>query len=158
MQIDIQMLDDRILPPSQASAGSAGFDLRACSWLGAEGQAERIEGDGVVLLPGQTLMIGTGIAVHLKDPNLCALLLPRSGLGSKHGVRLRNSVGLLDSDYIGPVSLAMENSGTQPYILTPLQRIGQLVIFKCLAPAWKIVAELTATDRGTGGFGSSGSV
>lgn len=141
------ILDERIRPhlPLYASTGSAGLDLRAC-----------VE-EPVVLEPGETQLISTGIAVHIADPELAAVILPRSGLGHKHGIVLGNLVGLIDSDYQGPLMVSCWNRGSVAYTVQPLDRIAQLVILPIVRAAFRVVDGFESSTRGAGGFGSSGS-
>ena len=142
------MLDARIgrdYPlPQYATEGSAGLDLRAC-----------IEGP-LTLAPGQAELLPTGIAIHLEDPGLAAVLLPRSGLGHKHGIVLGNLVGLIDSDYQGQVMVSCWNRGDRPYTIAPGERIAQMVILPVVQVALDVVEAFTDSARGAGGFGSSG--
>jgi dUTP diphosphatase len=144
----VRLLDARIgrdYPlPQYATEGSAGLDLRAC-----------IDAP-LTLAPGQAELIPTGLAIHLQDPGLAAMLLPRSGLGHKHGIVLGNLVGLIDSDYQGQVMVSCWNRGQQPYTVAPGERIAQMVIVPVVQVALEVVAEFTGTTRGAGGFGSSG--
>ena len=144
--IAVKILDDRIRSslPAYATPGSAGLDLRAC--LDAP----------LTLLPGQTRMLSTGIAIHIADPGYCAMILPRSGLGSKNGIVLGNLVGLIDSDYQGPLMCAMWNRGDTAFTLQPMDRIAQLVIVPVLQVGFEIVDDFSASSRGAGGFGSTG--
>ena len=146
--IELKILDPKIgstYPlPAYATDGSAGLDLRAC--LDAP----------LVLAPGQTELIQTGLAMHIKDPQLAATILPRSGLGHKHGIVLGNLVGLIDSDYQGPLMVSCWNRGKAPYTVEPGERIAQLVIVPVLKAQFNIVSEFEMTQRGEGGFGSSG--
>ena len=144
--IAVKILDDRIKSslPAYATPGSAGLDLRAC--LDAP----------LTLLPGQTRMLSTGIAIHIADPGYCAMILPRSGLGSKNGIVLGNLVGLIDSDYQGPLMCAMWNRGDTAFTLQPMDRIAQLVIVPVLQVGFEIVEDFSASSRGAGGFGSTG--
>jgi dUTP pyrophosphatase len=130
--------------PQYATEGSAGLDLRAC-----------IDA-ALTLAPGQAELIPTGLAIHLEDPALAAVLLPRSGLGHKHGIVLGNLVGLIDSDYQGQVMVSCWNRGAQPYTVAPGERIAQMVIVPVVQVAIEVVADFTGTARGAGGFGSSG--
>jgi dUTP pyrophosphatase len=145
-RIDVRVLDARLhdTPPHYATPGSAGLDLRAC-----------IEAP-IVLEPGDTVLVPTGIAIHLADPGLAALILPRSGLGHKHGIVLGNLVGLIDSDYQGEISVSAWNRGHQTFTLNPLDRLAQLVVVPVLQVAFNVVEEFAASDRGAGGFGSTG--
>jgi dUTP pyrophosphatase len=147
-QIDIRILDPRIgkeFPlPGHATPGSAGMDLRACC-------------DGPVTLePGQTELIPTGIAIHLGDPGLAATILPRSGLGHKHGIVLGNLVGLIDSDYQGQIYVSCWNRGDTTFTIQPGDRIAQLVVIPVIQASFNIVDEFTASERGEGGFGHTG--
>lgn len=146
--IDLKVLDSRLgheFPvPSYATAGSAGLDLHACV------------DEPLVLQPGNTALISTGMAIHLRDPSLAAMILPRSGLGHKHGIVLGNLVGLIDSDYQGPLKVSCWNRSEQAYIIEPGERIAQLVIVPVLQVQFRIVNEFNATERGEGGFGSTG--
>jgi dUTP pyrophosphatase len=130
--------------PQYATAGSAGLDLRAC--LDAP----------LVLAPGQTQLIPTGIAIHVADPGFAAVLLPRSGLGHKHGIVLGNLVGLIDSDYQGQVMVSCWNRGQAPFTIEPGERIAQMVVIPVVQVDFEVVEEFRASDRGAGGFGSSG--
>lgn len=147
-KIQLKILDSRIgtdFPlPAYATEGSAGMDLRAC-----------IDA-GVTLEPGQTTLIPTGLAIYIADASLAATLLPRSGLGHKHGVVLGNLVGLIDSDYQGPLMVSMWNRGDTTFTIEPGERIAQMVFVPVVQVAFDVVDEFNATERGTGGFGSSG--
>ena len=145
-RIAVRLLDDRLREqlPAYASPGSAGMDLRAC-----------IDAP-LTLQPGQAELIPTGLAMHIGDPNLCAMLLPRSGLGHKHGVVLGNLVGLIDSDYQGPLMVSCWNRGSTAYTVQPLERIAQMVIVPVVQAQWEVVDSFDATARGSGGFGSTG--
>ncbi len=145
-RIDVRILDPRLkeTPPHYATPGSAGLDLRAC-----------IAGP-LVLAPGETTLIPTGIAIHLADPGLAAMILPRSGLGHKHGIVLGNLVGLIDSDYQGEIMVSTWNRGSERFTLNPLDRLAQLVVVPVLQVAFNVVEEFDASRRGEGGFGSSG--
>lgn len=146
--IDVKILDPRVgkdFPlPAYATEGSAGMDLRACL------------SHAVTLEPGQTELIGTGIAIHIGDPNLAATLLPRSGLGHKHGIVLGNLVGLIDSDYQGELMVSVWNRGNTTFSIEPGERIAQMVILPVVKVDFNIVSDFTETDRGEGGFGHSG--
>jgi dUTP pyrophosphatase len=144
--IDVKILDPRVAetPPAYATAGAAGLDLRACI-------AEPIE-----LAPGQTVLIPTGIAIHLADPGVAAMVLPRSGLGHKHGIVLGNLVGLIDSDYQGQIFVSVWNRGTAPFTLGPMERIAQLVVVPVLQVQFNRVDDFEQSARGAGGFGSTG--
>lgn len=144
--IDLRILDERIRSflPAYATPGSAGLDLRACV-------------DTVTTIaPGDTVLVPTGIAIHIGDPGLAAMILPRSGLGHKHGIVLGNLVGLIDSDYQGPLMVSCWNRGPEPFVLNPLDRLAQLVIVPVVQAAFSIVSEFEESTRGTAGFGSSG--
>lgn len=145
--IDVKVLDERIAGqmPAYATAGSAGLDLRAC--------LER----PLVLEPGQAELIPTGLAIHIGDPTLAAMILPRSGLGHKHGIVLGNLVGLIDSDYQGPLMVSAWNRGTSAFTVQPLDRIAQLVIVPVVQAHFRRVESFDASARGAGGFGSTGS-
>jgi len=145
-RIDLKILDERLResPPHYATPGAAGLDLRAC--LDAP----------LHLAPGQTVLVPTGMAIHLADPGLAAMILPRSGLGHKHGIVLGNLVGLIDSDYQGELMVSMWNRSQQSFTLNPLDRIAQLVVVPVLQVAFDVVDEFTDSERGEGGFGSTG--
>ena len=144
--IDVRILDARLkdTPPRYATPGAAGLDLRAC-----------IE-EPVHIHPGETHLIPTGMAIHLADPGLAAMILPRSGLGHKHGIVLGNLVGLIDSDYQGEIMVSTWNRGEESFTLNPLDRLAQLVIVPVLQVGFNFVAEFPASQRGSGGFGSTG--
>ena len=144
--IDVKVLDARMASqlPAYATPGSAGLDLRAC--LDAP----------LVLQPGQTELIPTGLAIHIGDPHLAAVILPRSGLGHKHGIVLGNLVGLIDSDYQGPLMVSCWNRGHAEFTVQPMDRIAQLVIVPVVQASLRVVAEFGASDRGESGFGSTG--
>ncbi|WP_207061795.1 dUTP diphosphatase [Motiliproteus sp. SC1-56] len=148
-QLQVKILDPRIgneFPlPSYATPGSAGMDLRA------------LVDEPTVLEPGQTRLIPTGLAIHIEDPKLCAMLLPRSGLGHKHGVVLGNLVGLIDSDYQGQLMVSCWNRGQASYTIQPGERIAQMVLVPVVQADFEIVEEFSDSDRGAGGFGHSGS-
>ncbi|MBL8358854.1 MAG: dUTP diphosphatase [Rubrivivax sp.] len=145
--IDLKVLDPRMADslPAYATLGSAGLDLRACI------DAPR------VLQPGQADLIPTGIAVHIGHKHLAAMLLPRSGLGHKHGIVLGNLVGLIDSDYQGPLMVSCWNRGPAAYTVQPMERIAQMVIVPVVHARFRVVDHFGASERGTGGFGSTGS-
>jgi dUTP pyrophosphatase len=145
-RIDVKILDARLRdsPPHYATPGAAGLDLRAC--LAAP----------LTLVPGQTTLVPTGMAIHLADPGLAAMILPRSGLGHKHGIVLGNLVGLIDSDYQGELMVSVWNRGSQAFTLNPLERIAQLVVVPVLQVAFNVVDDFAASVRGAGGFGSTG--
>lgn len=144
--IDLKILDERIRDklPAYATEGSAGLDLRAC--LDAP----------LVLAPGQSALIATGMAIHIGRPDLAAVILPRSGLGHKHGIVLGNLVGLIDSDYQGPLMVSCWNRGQTPFTIEPFERIAQLVIVPVVQAQFQVVDEFAASARGEGGFGSTG--
>ncbi|HVJ60656.1 MAG TPA: dUTP diphosphatase [Burkholderiaceae bacterium] len=146
MQLDIRILDPRLRDslPAYATAGAAGLDLRAC--LDAP----------VTLAPGDAQLLPTGIAIHLANPGFAALVLPRSGLGHKHGVVLGNLVGLIDSDYQGQIMVSCWNRGRETFTVQPLERIAQLVIVPVVQARWNIVDDFAASTRGAAGFGSTG--
>ena len=144
--IDVKVLDPRMAEqlPTYATPGSAGLDLRAC--LPAP----------LVLQPGEAQLLPTGIAIHIGDPGLAAMILPRSGLGHKHGIVLGNLVGLIDSDYQGPLMVSCWNRGSAAFTVQPMERIAQLVIVPVVQAAFRRVDEFEASSRGEGGFGSTG--
>jgi len=144
--IALKVLDERIRPylPAYATPGSAGMDLRAC-----------IDGP-LTLAPGEAELIPTGVAIHIADPGLAAMILPRSGLGHKHGIVLGNLVGLIDSDYQGPLMVSCWNRGGASYILQPMERLAQLVIVPVVRVAFETVDEFVQSHRAAGGFGSTG--
>ncbi|MFN9708953.1 MAG: dUTP diphosphatase [Burkholderiales bacterium] len=143
--IDFQILDARLSTiPSYATSGSAGLDLRAC-----------LEGP-LVLQPGQTELIPTGIALHIADPGLAALILPRSGLGHRHGIVLGNLVGLVDSDYQGPLMMSCWNRSSSSFTIQPMERVAQLVIVPVVQATLRQVTSFAQSSRGEGGFGSTG--
>ncbi len=146
MHVDLKILDPRVRDqlPHYATGGSAGLDLRAC--LDA----------AVVLNPGETQLIPTGLAIHLADAGYAAMILPRSGLGHKHGVVLGNLVGLIDSDYQGQLMVSMWNRGQTPFTIEPFERIAQMVIVPVVQAQFNIVDDFDASTRGEGGFGSTG--
>ncbi|PHV10635.1 dUTP diphosphatase [Chitinimonas sp. BJB300] len=145
-KIDIRILDGRLKeqPPGYATTGSAGLDLRAC-----------LEAP-LSLVPGATALIPTGIAMHLADPGIAAMILPRSGLGHKHGIVLGNLVGLIDSDYQGQIFVSVWNRGSGAFLIQPLERIAQLVVVPVLQLGFNVVDTFEQSDRGEGGFGSTG--
>jgi dUTP pyrophosphatase len=144
--IDLKVLDARIADqlPHYATPGSAGLDLRAC-----------IDAP-IVLEPGQSALIPTGLAIHIADPGLAAMLLPRSGLGHKHGIVLGNLVGLIDSDYQGPLMVSCWNRGTAAFTVQPFERIAQMVIVPVVQARFRRVDDFDASHRGEAGFGSTG--
>jgi dUTP pyrophosphatase len=145
-RVDIKVLDPRVRDqlPHYATSGSAGLDLRACI------------DEPLVLAPGTAALIPTGLAMHLADPGLAAMILPRSGLGHKHGIVLGNLVGLIDSDYQGPLMVSCWNRGREPFTVQPLERIAQMVIVPVVQAAFRVVDDFDASHRGEGGFGSTG--
>ena len=145
-RIGLKILDERLRAhlPAYATPGSAGMDLRACI------------DTPVTLAPGQVELVPTGIAIHVADPGLAAIILPRSGLGHKHGIVLGNLVGLIDSDYQGQLMVSCWNRGQVPYSLQPLERLAQLVIVPVVRAEFEIVDDFAASERSAGGFGSTG--
>ena len=144
--IDVKILDARLKdsPPHYATPGAAGLDLRACLEAPLE------------LQPGQTQLLPTGLAIHLNDPGLAAMILPRSGLGHKHGIVLGNLVGLIDSDYQGQLMVSAWNRSDIAFTVEPMERIAQLVIVPVVQAQFNIVASFEASQRGEGGYGSTG--
>jgi len=144
--LDVRILDPRLKQqlPHYASPGAAGLDLRACI------------AQPVSLEPGKTELVPSGMAIHLGDPGYAAVVLPRSGLGHKHGIVLGNLVGLIDSDYQGQIMVSVWNRGSEPFTIQPMERIAQLVIVPVLQVRLNIVDEFAASERGAGGFGSTG--
>jgi len=145
-KLQVRVLDERIrtMLPHYATAGAAGLDLRAC-----------IDAP-LALAPGESHLVSAGIAIHVGDPGYAAVILPRSGLGSKSGIVLGNLVGLIDSDYQGPLTISVWNRGKQPFTIQPLDRIAQLVVVPVVQVEFDVVEEFTASARGAGGFGSTG--
>jgi dUTP pyrophosphatase len=145
-KIGLKILDPRMNDclPAYATRGSAGLDLRACL------------DTAITLQPGDTQLIPTGLALHIADPAYAAMILPRSGLGHKHGIVLGNLVGLIDSDYQGPLMVSAWNRGSEAFVLQPMERLAQLVIVPVQQVEFDIVDEFGDSDRGTGGFGSTG--
>jgi dUTP pyrophosphatase len=146
MRLEVRVLDERIraMLPHYATAGAAGLDLRAC-----------IDAP-LALAPGESRLVPTGIAIHLGDPGYAAILLPRSGLGAKHGIVLGNLVGLIDSDYQGPVMASLWNRGREPFTIQPLERIAQMVVVPVQQVEFNVVEQFADSQRGAGGFGSTG--
>ncbi|MDT7928076.1 dUTP diphosphatase [Tepidimonas sp.] len=147
MRVDVKILDERLrsTPPSYATPGSAGLDLRACVPA------------PLLLAPGACELVPTGMAIHLADPGYAALILPRSGLGHKHGLVLGNLVGLIDSDYQGQLMVSAWNRSAVPFTLQPLERLAQLVIVPVVQAQFRVVDDFAApTTRGEGGYGSTG--
>jgi len=147
-KIQLRILDPRLgrdFPlPDYATGGSAGVDLRAC-----------VDGN-VTILPGQTLLVPTGMAIHIADPGLAAMILPRSGLGHKQGIVLGNLVGLIDSDYQGQLMVSCWNRSAEPFVLEPGARLAQMVIVPVVQVDFEVVDEFRASERGAGGFGHTG--
>jgi dUTP pyrophosphatase len=145
-KIDVKILDERMrtLLPAHATPGSAGLDLRAC-----------IDAP-LTIAPGETVLVPTGLAIHIADPGYCAMILPRSGMGHKNGIVLGNLVGLIDSDYQGQLMISTWNRSASAFTLQPLDRLAQLVIVPVMQVAFNVVEEFHASDRGAGGFGSTG--
>ena len=146
MQVDIKILDERLRTqmPAYATPGSAGLDLRACL------------GEPLTLAPNAWQLVPTGMAMYLKDPGYAALILPRSGLGHKHGIVLGNLVGLIDSDYQGQLMVSAWNRSDVAYTLQPMERLAQLVIVPVVQAQFNLVDDFVATQRGAGGYGSTG--
>jgi dUTP pyrophosphatase len=146
VKVDVRILDPRMVDqlPAYATPGSAGLDLRAC--LDAP----------ITLEPNGWQLVGTGIAIHLADPAFAALILPRSGLGHKHGIVLGNLVGLIDSDYQGELKISAWNRSDTPFVLQPMERLAQLVIVPVVQAQFRVVTEFAASQRGEGGYGSTG--
>lgn len=144
--IEVKVLDPRLREqlPEYATPGSAGLDLRACL------------DEPVTLAPGDTHLVPSGIAIHLADPGLAAIVLPRSGLGHKHGIVLGNLVGLIDSDYQGQIFVSAWNRGQTAFTIQPMERLAQLVIVPVVQVAFDVVEEFHTSSRGAGGFGSTG--
>ncbi|MEW9582051.1 dUTP diphosphatase [Paraburkholderia sp. DGU8] len=146
MKLDLKILDARMREqlPAYATTGSAGLDLRACL------------DEPLTLKPGDTALVPTGLAIHVADPGYAALILPRSGLGHKHGIVLGNLVGLIDSDYQGQLMISTWNRGETTFVLNPMERLAQLVIVPVVQAEFNIVDDFEQTERGAGGFGSTG--
>lgn len=146
MKIDLKVLDDRVRPylPQYATPGSAGLDLRAL--LDAP----------VTIQPGETILVKTGLAIHIGDPNYAAVILPRSGMGHKKGIVLGNLVGLIDSDYQGELMISTWNRGQTAFTLEPFERLAQLVILPVVQAQFNLVENFEESERGAGGFGSTG--
>jgi len=145
-KLDVKILDPRMRDqlPHYATPGSAGLDLRACI------------DNAITLAPGQTELVPTGIAIHLDDPGYAAIILPRSGLGHKHGIVLGNLVGLIDSDYQGQIFVSTWNRGNSAFVLNPMERLAQLVVVPVAQVEFNVVEDFAASSRGAGGFGSTG--
>ncbi|MBB5407101.1 MULTISPECIES: dUTP diphosphatase [Paraburkholderia] len=146
MKLDLKILDQRMREqlPAYATTGSAGLDLRACL------------DEPLTLKPGETALVPTGLAIHVGDPGYAALILPRSGLGHKHGIVLGNLVGLIDSDYQGQLMISTWNRGETTFVLNPMERLAQLVIVPVVQAGFNIVDDFEESVRGAGGFGSTG--
>jgi len=147
MKLDVKILDERMRDqlPTYATTGSAGLDLRACL------------DEPHALAPGASLLVPTGISIYLQDPRYAAMILPRSGLGHKNGIVLGNLVGLIDADYQGPLMVSVWNRSQEAFVLNPMERIAQLVVVPVMQVAFNVVDTFTETERGAGGFGSTGS-
>ena len=145
-KLQVKIIDERMRSqlPQYATSGSAGLDLRACL------------DQAIDIAPGQTVLVPTGIAIYINDPQYCAMILPRSGLGHKHGIVLGNLVGLIDSDYQGQLMISTWNRGASNFKLEPMERLSQLVLVPVLQIEWSIVDEFESSSRGEGGFGSTG--
>ena len=145
-KLEVKILDERIrgMLPHYATPGAAGLDLRAC-----------VDAP-LTLAPGQSQLVSSGIAIHVGDPGYAAVILPRSGLGSKNGIVLGNLVGLIDSDYQGPLMVSLWNRGSASFTVQPLDRIAQLVVVPVVQVEFEVVEEFAASARGAGGFGSTG--
>src|SRR5256885_16893543 len=144
-KLEVKILDERIrgMLPHYATPGAAGLDLRAC--IDAPLKLE----------PGDSRLVSSGIAVHVGDPGHAAVILPRSGLGAKNGIVLGNLVGLIDSDYQGPLMVSLWNRGREPFIVQPMDRIAQLIVVPVVQVQFEVVEEFAASARGAGGFGST---
>jgi dUTP pyrophosphatase len=145
-KLDVKILDERLRTqmPAYATSGSAGLDLRACI------------PEPLTLKPGDSALVPSGLAIHLDDPGLAAVVIPRSGLGHKHGIVLGNLVGLIDSDYQGQVFVSCWNRGREPFVVNPLERIAQLVVVPVVQVELNVVESFEESARGAGGFGSTG--
>jgi dUTP pyrophosphatase len=145
-KLEVKILDERIhgVLPAYGTPGAAGLDLRACL------------DQALVLQPGQSTLVPTGIAIHIGDPGYAAVILPRSGLGAKNGIVLGNLVGLIDSDYQGPLMVSLWNRGQAAFTIQPMDRVAQLVVVPVLQVEFEVVEEFAASARGAGGFGSTG--
>jgi len=146
LQVELKILDSRLNEnmPAYATSGSAGLDLRACI------------NEAITIKPGETTLIPTGMAIHLANPAYAAMVLPRSGLGHKHGIVLGNLVGLIDSDYQGQLFVSCWNRSQEAFVMNPMERMAQLVIVPVVQANFSVVAEFNASERGEGGFGSTG--
>ncbi len=145
-RLDVRILDARLRDnlPTYGTPGAAGLDLRACL------------DDALLLQPGDSHLVPAGIAIHIGDPGYAAVILPRSGLGAKHGIVLGNLTGLIDSDYQGQIFISLWNRGKAAFTVNPMERIAQLVVVPVAQVEWKVVEEFAASERGAGGFGSTG--
>ena len=145
-KLQVKIIDERMRSqlPQYATPGSAGLDLRACL------------DEAIDISPGQTVLVPTGISIYINDPRYCAMILPRSGLGHKHGIVLGNLVGLIDSDYQGQLMVSTWNRSATSFRLEPMERLAQLVIVPVMQVEWTLVDEFASSDRGVGGFGSTG--
>lgn len=159
MNIDLKILDDRYNNewpmPAPATEGSAGIDLRAANMTEEPGGDMLSQGE-LPLNPNVSYLFGTGIAIHIADPNYCAMIYPRSGLGHKHGLILGNGTGVIDSSYTGEIKVSLWNRSDRPYTIEPGERIAQLVLMPIIRPEFRVVSEFADTERGSGGFGSTG--
>ena len=146
LQVELKILDPRLNEsmPAYATTGSAGLDLRACI------------NEAITIKPGETTLIPTGMAIHLANPAYAAMILPRSGLGHKHGIVLGNLVGLIDSDYQGQLFVSCWNRSQEAFVMNPMERMAQLVIVPVVQADFRVVDEFNASERGEGGFGSTG--
>lgn len=146
LQVELKILDNRLNEnmPAYATSGSAGLDLRACI------------NEAITIKPGETTLIPTGMAIHLANPAYAAMILPRSGLGHKHGIVLGNLVGLIDSDYQGQLFVSCWNRSQEAFVMNPMERMAQLVIVPVVQANFTVVDEFNASERGEGGFGSTG--
>lgn len=146
LQVELKILDPRLNEnmPAYATTGSAGLDLRACI------------SEAITITPGETTLIPTGMAIHLANPAYAAMILPRSGLGHKHGIVLGNLVGLIDSDYQGQLFVSCWNRSQETFFMNPMERMAQLVIVPVVQASFSVVDEFNASERGEGGFGSTG--
>jgi dUTP pyrophosphatase len=144
--VDLKILDARMRDylPAYATPGSAGLDLRACI------------DEAVTIEPGQTILVPTGLAIHIGDPGYAAMILPRSGMGHKNGIVLGNLVGLIDSDYQGQLMVSTWNRGQSAFTLNPMERLAQLIIVPVLQVGFNVVEDFDTSERGAGGFGSTG--
>jgi dUTP pyrophosphatase len=146
LQVELKILDSRLNEnmPAYATSGSAGLDLRACI------------NEAITIKPGETTLIPTGMAIHLANPAYAAMILPRSGLGHKHGIVLGNLVGLIDSDYQGQLFVSCWNRSQEAFVMNPMERMAQLVIVPVVQASFNVVDEFNTSERGEGGFGSTG--